>query len=288
MRTLLAPSDRSKARQSILSSRRAGRRDVWTEPHVQHVQRQKQQIRLSGEANSKFLLIRLPIGFVTSRLDLAPLRPHSFRHSLHSTSHFASRSRAIHHARCVHHLHHSSFHCPASASTPPIPPPRFRERDETEVRPLDAGLYLLDLQRATATQVRRFRHVPMDSWLLAQRDPAAALLFSTRTHESFFRAQLSAQISLRAHRLLDVPAFLSATGTESEAHLSYLLGLLSLLTFGGRYIEEWVRVFFATVWIDHDHKWLRFCFEHEDVTLHATQIRELFGFPQSMTRLHNL
>ena len=40
MRTLLAPSDRSKARQSILSSKRAGRKGVWTEPHVQHLQRQ--------------------------------------------------------------------------------------------------------------------------------------------------------------------------------------------------------------------------------------------------------
>jgi hypothetical protein len=162
------------------------------------------------------------------------------------------------------------------------------ERDETEVRPLDADSRLLDLQRATATQVRRLRHIPMDSWLPAQRDPTVASLFSTRTHESFFRAQLSAQIALRVQQLLDLPAFLSAVDTELEGHLSYLPGLLSLLTFGGRYIEEWVRVFFAIVWIDPDHQWLRFRFEREDVTPHATQIRELFGFPQSMARLHNL
>jgi hypothetical protein len=58
---------------------------------------------------------------------------------------------------------------------------------------------------------------------------------------------------LRAHRLLDLPAFLSATGAESEGHLSYLPSLLSLLTSGGRYIEEWVRVFYAIVWVDPDH-----------------------------------
>jgi hypothetical protein len=102
------------------------------------------------------------------------------------------------------------------------------------------------------------------------------------------RAQLSAQIALRAHRLLDLPTFLSAIGAEPEGHLSYLPGLLSLLTSSGRYIEEWVRVFYATVWIDPDHQWLRFRFEREDVTLHATQIRQLFGFPESMTRLHSL
>jgi hypothetical protein len=65
-------------------------------------------------------------------------------------------------------------------------------------------------------------------------------LFSIRTQESFFWAQLSAQIALRAHRLLDLPAFLLAASADLEVHLSYLLGLLSLLTTSGRYIEEWV------------------------------------------------
>jgi hypothetical protein len=96
------------------------------------------------------------------------------------------------------------------------------------------------------------------------------------------------QISLRAHQRLDLPAFLSAVGAESEGHITYLPGLHSLLTFDGRYVEEWVRVFYAIVWIDLDPQWMRFRFEREDVTLHATQIRELFGFPESSARLHNL
>jgi hypothetical protein len=64
-----------------------------------------------------------------------------------------------------------------------------------------------------------------------------------------------------------------AVGADSVVHLSYLPGLLSLLTTSGRYIEEWVRVFYATVLIDPDHQWMRFRFEREDVTLHASQIR---------------
>jgi hypothetical protein len=96
---------------------------------------------------------------------------------------------------------------PAPISAPPIPPARFWERDETEVRPFAADPRLIDLQRATAAWVCRFRHVPVESWLPTQRDPAAADLFSTRIQESFFRAQLSAQIALRAHWLLDLPVF---------------------------------------------------------------------------------
>jgi hypothetical protein len=40
--------------------------------------------------------------------------------------------------------------------------------------------------------------------------------------------------------------------------------------------------------IDLDHQWMRFQFEREDVTLHAAQIRELFGFTESSTRLHRM
>jgi hypothetical protein len=177
---------------------------------------------------------------------------------------------------------------PAPVSVPPIPPARFWERDETEVRPLATDPRLFDLQRATVAWVRRFRYVPMESWLPAQRDRAAVDLFSTRIHESFFRAQMSAQIALRVHRLLDLPAFMLAAGADSEVHLSYLPGLLTLLTTSGRYVEEWVRVFYVTVWIDPDHHWMRFRFEREDVIIHASQIRQLFGFHESSTRLHSL
>jgi hypothetical protein len=100
-------------------------------------------------------------------------------------------------------------------------------------------------------------------------------------------AQLLAQIALRAHLRLDFTAFRTTADVESEGHSTYLPGLYSLLTFGGRYVE-WVRAFYGTVSIDPDHQWMRFWFEHEDVTLHAAQIRELFGFLESTTRLHNM
>ena len=141
------------------------------------------------------------------------------------------------------------------------------------MRPLAADPRLFDLQRAIAARVRRFRHVLVETWLPAQRDPVAVDLFSTRIQESLFRAQMSAQISLRVHWLFDLPAFLLVAGADSEVHLSYLPRLLTLLTTSGRYVEEWVRVFYASVWIDPDHQWMRFRFEQEDVTIHASQIR---------------
>jgi hypothetical protein len=51
---------------------------------------------------------------------------------------------------------------------------------------------------------------------------------------------MSPQIALQAHRLLDLPAFLLAADADSEVHLSYLHGRLTLLTTSDRYVEEWV------------------------------------------------
>jgi hypothetical protein len=33
------------------------------------------------------------------------------------------------------------------------------------------------------------------------------------------------------------------------------------MTFGGIYIEKSIRVFYAIVWIDLDHQWMRFRFD---------------------------
>jgi hypothetical protein len=64
---------------------------------------------------------------------------------------------------------------------------------------------------------------------------------------------LSSQIALWAHRHLHLSTFRTTAGAKSESHITYLLGLYSMLTFGGGYVEEWVRLFYYTLWIDLNH-----------------------------------
>eukprot|EP00267_Zea_mays_P054666 XP_020407922.1 predicted GPI-anchored protein 58 [Zea mays] len=52
---------------------------------------------------------------------------------------------------------------PAPAFAPPIPPPRFQERDKTKVRPLAVDPRLLDLQRATAAMFGFYHPTPEDT-----------------------------------------------------------------------------------------------------------------------------
>jgi hypothetical protein len=192
-RILLNPSGRSRERPFIWSSRKAARSGVWTE---QPEQRQQQPLsRQSKELSCRFLPVRLPIEFVALPLVLAPTTP------ITTTTPPPTLPAPITPAPSTTLAIPTTSTTPTStapppASAPPIPPARFRKRDETEVRPLVVDPRLFDLQRAIAARVRRFRYVPVESWLPAQRDPAAADPFSTRIQESFYRAQLSAQIAL--------------------------------------------------------------------------------------------
>ena len=59
-------------------------------------------------------------------------------------------------------------------------------------------------------------------------------------------------IKFCAHRRITVEGLAkSARVTEEEmkGHLTYMLGLLDLLTRAHEYVPDWVKIFFATLWI---------------------------------------
>jgi len=43
----------------------------------------------------------------------------------------------------------------------------------------------------------------------------------------------------------------------------------------GLYMDEWVRVFYAIVWVDPSHEFIQFHFEGETYRILATEIRQL-------------
>jgi hypothetical protein len=67
-----------------------------------------------------------------------------------------------------------------------------------------------------------------------------------------------AHISLRPHQLLDIQALKKAYGLALEAHITYLPGLSALLSLGGKHVQQWVKVFYATVWIHPNREWFHF------------------------------
>lgn len=171
--------------------------------------------------------------------------------------------------------------------SPPTPPrPRFRERDKHVIEQVQDDPRLIDLRRATVGCVKRFRLVPITTWFPEERDPSAGALFSTTIQESFYRAQMLEKIAFKDHKTINIQILIEAVGTEIEEHLTYMPGLKKLLSVAGSYVDEWVRVFFATVWVDPNHEWMQFMLDGQHYRISAQEIRELFGFPESKTRIH--
>ena len=59
-----------------------------------------------------------------------------------------------------------------------------------------------------------------------------------------------------------------ATEEEIMGHLSYMPRLFELLTGTHRYVPEWVKVFFASLWIPQDQEFIEFMFDgdHHQLT----------------------
>lgn len=106
--------------------------------------------------------------------------------------------------------------------------------------------------------------------------------------ESFYHAQFLERMSLKDHKTIDKHILVDAIGPEIGKHFSYNPGLARMITRSGLYVNQWIRVFFATIWIDRNHEWFQFRFEGLDYRLYVRDIIELFGFLESYTRIHSL
>ena len=62
-------------------------------------------------------------------------------------------------------------------------------------------------------------------------------------------AFVHSQTKFREWRVLDLEVLGNVVGQDIKQYFSYLPGLPSLLALPGTYVEEWVREFYASVWI---------------------------------------
>jgi hypothetical protein len=69
---------------------------------------------------------------------------------------------------------------------------------------------------------------------------------------SFMTAIQEGGIKFCAHRRITVEGLAKlakVTEEEMKGHLTYMLGLLDLLTRAHEYVPDWVKIFFASLWI---------------------------------------
>jgi hypothetical protein len=84
---------------------------------------------------------------------------------------------------------------------------------------------------------------------------------------------------LFSHRVLDWESISQqAGGADIESHFAHFRGLPGLLEIGqNRYIEDWVRVFYSTVWVGQERYVIWFMFGGQPYRLTRAQLAEILG-----------
>ena len=75
--------------------------------------------------------------------------------------------------------------------------------------------------------------------------------------------------------MCNIESIVAAVGEHIRRYLAYLPGLIDLLGRIGLYVPSWVRQFYATLWIDPQHRFIHFVFRGRDYRLMSTRVREI-------------
>jgi hypothetical protein len=93
---------------------------------------------------------------------------------------------------------------------------------------------------------------------------------------------------LFSHRVLDWESIgQQAGGADIESHFAHFRGLPGLLEVGqNRYIKNWVRVFYNTVWVGQERSMIWFMFGGQPYHLTRPQLAEVLGVDLVDVSLH--
>jgi hypothetical protein len=117
--------------------------------------------------------------------------------------------------------------------------------------------------------------VPENQWFPRAREECDPR-FWTILQESFYASYTYRGSQLSQHRMLQFTALrASAAGVAIFPFFDYQRGLVDLVTRRSRYVPDWVRVFYATVYVDADRVAIRFLFMGQQQRLTREGIAEL-------------
>ena len=88
--------------------------------------------------------------------------------------------------------------------------------------------------------------------------------------------------------MCNIKSIVAAAREHIRPYLSYLLGLTDLLGWIGLYVPSWVHEFYATLWIDPQHRFIHFAFRGRDYRLMSFRVREILRLQEQAIRLHEV
>jgi hypothetical protein len=117
--------------------------------------------------------------------------------------------------------------------------------------------------------------MPEDQWFPRAREECDPR-FWTILQESFYASYTHRGSQLSQHCMLQFTALRAAAAGEAILpFFDYQRGLVDIVTRRSRYVPNWVRVFYATVYVDADRVAIRFMFMGQHQRLTREGIAEL-------------
>jgi len=131
----------------------------------------------------------------------------------------------------------------------------------------------------SAREIQQLRFVPFPSWFPAARDPRAGARFYTVVQEDIYEALVRSESQFREHRVIDLEILGNVVGADIRQYFTYFHGLPELLALPGTYCEQWVREFYASVWVSPDHSYIHYALAGRDyrVTAQRTLFQRASG-----------
>ena len=161
---------------------------------------------------------------------------------------------------------------------------------DTVVR-LEPGVLLQNLTKANAAKVKRLRwSVQEEDWFPVTRDSRVDRRFWTLLQASFYETYQRRGHRIFPHRVLDwVSLRTAAGGADVREHFAHFRGLPRLLQIEqNRYIEDWVRVFYATAWIAPERRAVHFVYGGQVFGLSRATIAGILGVDLVDVSLHEM
>lgn len=161
---------------------------------------------------------------------------------------------------------------------------------DTAVR-VQEGTRLVDYRRYRAPKLRALRwNIIPEEWHPGQRDPRVDQRFWTLTQASLYESYRQRGNRLFPHRLIDWESLRRAAGGQDiRRHFAEFEGLAELVETGpdrGRYVEDWVRVFYSTVYLSEGRRTIQFMFDGRPHRLTRQRVAEILGVRLSDRSLH--
>jgi hypothetical protein len=132
------------------------------------------------------------------------------------------------------------------------------------------------------------RSVPEEQWFPRGREDCDPR-FWTILQESFYASYTQRGSQLSQHRTLQFTALRAAAAGEAILpFFDYQRGLVDLVTRRSRYVLDWVRVFYSTIYVDADWPFIRFMFMGQQQRLTREGIAELLQVDLHDDSIHHL